>query len=102
MLRVAQLVNHQVAQKFRLKKQQAVVDTDSPARRMAAPARSLAAHVHLLVGTFSFERERFQPESGKITLSEMVQLYIDHIEIHIQQMKRNNYDWEKANESALI
>ena len=44
----------------------------------------------------------FHPESGKITLSEMIQLYIDHIEIHIQQIKRNNYDWEKANESGLI
>ena len=44
----------------------------------------------------------FHPESGKITLSELIQLYIDHIEIHIQQMKRNNYDWKKANESGLI
>ena len=44
----------------------------------------------------------FHPESGKITLSDWIQLYIDHIDIHIQQMHRNYYDWQKANKEELV
>jgi hypothetical protein len=35
------------------------------------------------------------PESGKITLLDWIQLYIDHVENHIQQMNRNLYDFRK-------
>jgi hypothetical protein len=41
----------------------------------------------------------YHPESGKITLSEMIQLYVSHIDIHVHQINRNNHDWKKANES---
>ena len=41
----------------------------------------------------------YHPESGKITLSEMIQLYVGHIDIHVHQINRNNYAWKKANES---
>lgn len=40
----------------------------------------------------------FHPETGKITLIDWIQLYIDHIDIHVQQMHRNFYDWKKAND----
>ena len=40
----------------------------------------------------------YHPESGKITLLDWIKLYIDHIDIHVQQMHRNLYDWEKAKE----
>ena len=43
----------------------------------------------------------FHPEIGKITLMDWIQLYIDHIDIHIQQMHRNFYDWRKVNEKEL-
>jgi hypothetical protein len=35
------------------------------------------------------------PESGKITLQDWIQLYIDHVNNHIQQMNRNLYDFKK-------
>ncbi len=38
----------------------------------------------------------YHPESGKITLLEWIQLNIDHINIHIKQIGRIFYDWEKA------
>lgn len=44
----------------------------------------------------------FHPESGKITLLDWVQMYIDHIAIHVQQMHRNFYDWKKANEQEFV
>ena len=40
------------------------------------------------------------PETGRITLKDGVQLYVEHIEMHIQQMHRNFYDWTKANEKV--
>ena len=40
----------------------------------------------------------FHPETGKITLLDWIQLYIDHIDIHVQQMHRNLYDWRKESE----
>ncbi len=40
------------------------------------------------------------PETGRITVKDGVQLYIEHIEMHIQQMHRNFYDWTKANEKV--
>jgi hypothetical protein len=36
------------------------------------------------------------PESGKITLLDWIQLYIDHVENHIHQMNRNLYDFRKT------
>lgn len=44
----------------------------------------------------------FHPETGKITLKDWIQLYIDHIDIHIQQIHRNYYDWMKANEQQPV
>ncbi len=40
----------------------------------------------------------YHPETGKITLVDLIQLYIDHIDIHVQQIHRIFYDWKKANE----
>ena len=44
----------------------------------------------------------FHPETGKITLMDWIQLYIDHIDIHIQQMHRNFYDWKKFIEKEIV
>jgi len=44
----------------------------------------------------------YHPESGKITLLDWIQLYNDHIAIHVQQMHRNFYDWKKANEQEFV
>jgi len=35
------------------------------------------------------------PETGRITLVDWIQLYIDHIENHVQQIHRNLYDYNK-------
>ena len=35
------------------------------------------------------------PRSGKITLLDWIQLYIDHVDNHIHQMNRNLYDFKK-------
>lgn len=43
----------------------------------------------------------YHPESGKITLLDWIQLYNDHIDIHIQQMNRNYYEWKKTNEKEI-
>jgi len=43
----------------------------------------------------------YHPETGKISLLDWIQLYNDHIDIHIQQMHRNFYDWKKANEEEI-
>ena len=40
----------------------------------------------------------YHPEGGKITLLDWIQLYIDHIQIHIQQIHRIFYDWKKTRE----
>ncbi len=39
------------------------------------------------------------PESGKITLQDWIQLYIDHVDNHIHQMNRNLYDFSKSAEA---
>ncbi len=44
----------------------------------------------------------FHPESGKITLLDWIQLYIDHIDVHVQQMHRNYYDWRKIHEKEIV
>jgi hypothetical protein len=36
------------------------------------------------------------PDSGKITLLDWIQLYIDHVDNHIHQMNRNLYDFRKS------
>lgn len=46
---MAQFVDHEVAHEARLKKQQAVIDTDRTAARMTSPAGFLTAHVHSFV-----------------------------------------------------
>lgn len=35
------------------------------------------------------------PRSGKITLLDWIQLYIDHVDIHLHQINRNLYDFQK-------
>ncbi len=40
----------------------------------------------------------YHPESGKITLLDWIQLYTDHIDIHVQQIHRIFYDWKKQYE----
>lgn len=40
----------------------------------------------------------YHPETGKITLFDWIQLYTDHIDIHIQQIHRIFYDWKKLQE----
>ena len=44
----------------------------------------------------------YHPEGGKITLLDWIQLYIDHIDIHIQQIHRIFYDWKKAREKEFV
>lgn len=44
----------------------------------------------------------FHPETGKITLLDWIQLYIDHIDIHIQQIHRNFYEWRKIHEKENV
>jgi hypothetical protein len=34
------------------------------------------------------------PESGKITLNDYLNIYVDHVEIHTKQMKRNFNEWK--------
>jgi hypothetical protein len=40
----------------------------------------------------------YHPESGKITLLDWIQFYVDHIEIHIEQIRRIFYAWKKVKE----
>lgn len=54
-----------------------------------------------LIPEDSWHNYIFHPETGKITLLDWIQLYIDHIDIHIQQMHRNYYDWRKQNEKEI-
>ena len=34
------------------------------------------------------------PESGKMTLMDYLKTYVDHVDIHTKQMKRNYEDWK--------
>ena len=43
----------------------------------------------------------YHPETGKITLLDWIQLYIGHIDVHVQQMHRNLYEWRKVNEKEI-
>jgi len=58
-------------------------------------------HVLELITIDTWHNFIFHPETGKITLLDWIQLYIDHIDIHVQQMHRNFYDWRKANEKQI-
>ncbi len=49
MLRMAQLVNHQVADELRFEEQQAIVETDRAAARVTAPATPLAPYLQALI-----------------------------------------------------
>jgi len=41
----------------------------------------------------------YHAESGKITLLDWIQFYVDHIEIHIEQISRIFSDWQKVKEN---
>jgi len=43
----------------------------------------------------------YHPETGKITLLDWIQLYNDHIDIHIQQIHSIYYSWKKQNEKQF-
>ena len=36
------------------------------------------------------------PESGKITLKDYLKIYVDHIDVHTKQMRRNFESWKKS------
>ena len=36
------------------------------------------------------------PESGKITLMDYLKIYVDHIDVHTKQMRRNYENWKKS------
>lgn len=57
--------------------------------------------VLILIPEKTWHNYIFHPESGKITLLDWIHLYIGHIDIHIQQMHRNFYDWQKVNEKEF-
>ncbi len=39
----------------------------------------------------------FHPENGKMTLDDWLEVYADHIPVHIKQIKRNLNEWNKIN-----
>jgi hypothetical protein len=41
------------------------------------------------------------PEFGKITLQQWIMSYVDHIDIHLKQIRRNHQDWEKTGQKEL-
>jgi len=59
-LGVAKFVDHQVAQQFRVQKQQAVVDTDCSSAGMTAPASLLTPHMHFRESVIRQGRERIE------------------------------------------
>ena len=38
----------------------------------------------------------YHPETGKITLVDLIQLYINHVDVHIKQIHQIFYSWKKA------
>ena len=57
--------------------------------------------VLLLIPEDTWHNYIYHPETGKITLLDWIQLYNGHIDIHIQQMHRNYYDWRKQSEKEI-
>lgn len=54
-----------------------------------------------LIPEESWHNYIYHPETGKITLLDWIQLYTGHIDVHVQQMHRNYYDWKKQSEKEL-
>ncbi len=52
-------------------------------------------HVLMKLPLETWHNHIIHPESGRINLMDWIELYIDHVEIHLQQMNRNLYDWNK-------
>ncbi len=59
---MAEFMNHQVSNGFRLEKQQAVIDADRATRRMTAPAGPLPSNMHRFVRISCHSRQRFEPD----------------------------------------
>ncbi len=43
----------------------------------------------------------YHPETGKITLIDWIQLNVDHIDVHLHQIKRIHNEWKKTKEELL-
>lgn len=59
---MAEFMNHQVSNGFRLEKQQAVIEADRATRRMTAPAGPLPSNVHRFVRIPCHGGQRFEPD----------------------------------------
>lgn len=51
-----------------------------------------------LIDEATWQNYIINPEFGKITLQWWIKHYIDHFDIHINQIQRNYQDWEKINQ----
>lgn len=43
----------------------------------------------------------FHPDFGKITLKDWIQHYINHMEIHLEQINSNYQGWKKLNDNGI-
>lgn len=43
----------------------------------------------------SWDNYIIHPESGNMTLQDYLKIYVDHVEIHTNQMKKNFNEWKK-------
>lgn len=44
----------------------------------------------------------YDPESGKVTLRDWIQICVDHIDIHAQQIRQTFHNWRQVNEKELV
>ena len=55
----------------------------------------------LLVPNETWNNYIFHPESGKLTLVDWIALSNDHIDVHVEQIRRNLFAWRELHEKVL-
>ena len=64
--------------------------------------RKTMHRVLMLIPEETWENYIYHPEAGKITLKDWLSISVDHIIIHIEQMRQNYERWQQLNEKVLV
>jgi uncharacterized damage-inducible protein DinB len=58
--------------------------------------RKMTYHIIKKLPDETWNNYIIHPENGKMTLDDWLKVYEEHVDVHINQMKRNYSDWQKS------